>query len=183
MNAAYLWVRARCNEKQPEGINDDQITEKGKLNHHRKQTDTSSVPKSYGFSTRAAASTASWASCVADGDVKLWSWMRTAHHLGASLLGSPNSWNSNTAGTWRKEWLQKQIIGLWGRSTGRETDSSFLSPDRREDRRAAALFKGHCETASRGGILMPGLTPVMKTQRRQPHHQTHTSARLPPAAS
>lgn len=34
-NGAYLWVHARCNEKQPEGINDDQITEKGKLNHHR----------------------------------------------------------------------------------------------------------------------------------------------------
>lgn len=70
-----------------------------------------------------------------------------------------------------------------GRSAGRETDSIFLSPDSREDRRAAALFKGHCETASRGGILMPGLTPLMKTQRRQPHYQTHTSTRLPPAAS
>lgn len=182
-NAAYLWVRTRCNEKQPEGNNDDQITEKEKLNRHRKQANTSSVPKSYGFSTRAAASTASWASRVADSDVKLWCWMRAAHHLGTSLLGSTDSWDSNTAGTWRKEWLQKQIIGFCGRSAGRETDSSFLSPDSREDRGAAALFKGHCETASRGGILMPGLTPLMKTQRRQPHHQTHTSARLPPAAS
>lgn len=64
-------VRTRCNEKHPEGNNDDQITEKEKLNRHRKQANTSSVPKSYGFSTRAAASTASWASRVADSDVKL----------------------------------------------------------------------------------------------------------------
>lgn len=127
-NAAYLWVRARCNEKQPEGINDDQITQKGKLIHHRKQAYTSSVPKKLWFQYLCSCK-----HCQLG--LTCGGWWREALKLDESCTppGHKFAWLNQflrLEHCWHMEEIsqRKQIMCLWARSVG--TDRQLLSKPR-----------------------------------------------------